>query len=180
MEGKNIIYTRENKVKNILGTFFYSLLVAIVSIYHEPWRDEAQAWLIARDLDIISLFKQMRYEGTPALWHLILFPFAKLNFPYCTIAIIHLVIAISMVYLFVSYAPFSRITKLLFIFSYYIAYEFLASYFPKIRFLPHIVIQRRLLVCGQILLLIIKILLKMCITLKCLITLSQHLQAVRI
>ena len=114
----------KSKIFSVSVTFFYALLTSIVSIYHEPWRDEAQAWLIARDLDIVSLFKQMRYEGTPALWHLILFPFAKLNFPYGTITIIHLVIAISMVYLFVSYAPFSRITKLLFIFSYYIAYEY--------------------------------------------------------
>ena len=118
------IKINKSRIFSFWATFFYALLTSIVAIYHEPWRDEAQAWLIARDLDIISLFKQMRYEGTPALWHLILFPFAKLNFPYCTITIIHLVIAISMVYLFVSYAPFSRITKLLFIFSYYIAYEY--------------------------------------------------------
>jgi hypothetical protein len=50
--------------------------------YHEPWRDEAQAWLISRDLPILSIFRQMNYEGTPALWHIILVPFAKFGAPY--------------------------------------------------------------------------------------------------
>jgi hypothetical protein len=91
---------------------------------HEPWFDEAQAWLIARDLDIISIFKQMAYEGTPALWHLLLVPFAKTGLPYTSEFILHLIIAVAAVTVFVLYAPFSRITKVLFIFSYYMAYEY--------------------------------------------------------
>ena len=41
--------------------------------YHEKWADEAQAWLIARDLDLRTLwFHELRYEGSPGLWHTIL------------------------------------------------------------------------------------------------------------
>jgi hypothetical protein len=41
--------------------------------YHEKWADEAQAWLIARDLSLWRIFSyELRYEGSPGLWHLIL------------------------------------------------------------------------------------------------------------
>jgi len=47
------------------------LWIAVVSFtigYHEKWADEAQAWLIARDLDLRTIwFHELRYEGTPVL-----------------------------------------------------------------------------------------------------------------
>jgi hypothetical protein len=49
---------------------------------HEPWFDEAQAWLLARDAscwDII--WKYARYEGSPSLWHLLLALPAKMGAP---------------------------------------------------------------------------------------------------
>src|SRR4030065_1367587 len=89
----------------------YSAIQVVLLIHHEPWEDEAQAWLIARDLDIVSIFKQMAYEGSPALWHMLLLPFAKTGLPYMSEFILHLIIAIAAVTVFVLYAPFSRVTK---------------------------------------------------------------------
>ena len=63
----------------------YAIVSLIGVITHESWSDEAQAWLIARDLGIFDIVKQMRYEGHSCLWHLVLFPFAQLGFPYETI-----------------------------------------------------------------------------------------------
>lgn len=61
---------------------FFGLLI-FVSSYHEPWHDEAQAWLIARDDSIWQLLTvTTHYEGHPPLWHLCLMPFAKLGVPY--------------------------------------------------------------------------------------------------
>ncbi len=52
--------------------FLYILLVFIVGYNHEPWGDEAQSWLIARDNGYIDIFfKQVRYEGHPFLWFFI-------------------------------------------------------------------------------------------------------------
>jgi hypothetical protein len=128
MQSSNIEQGIMKKDKSVIWAvsviLLYSLLNIIVLIHHEPWEDEAQAWLIARDLDIISIFKQMAYEGTPALWHILLFPLAKAGLPYISEFILHLVIAITTVTVFVLYAPFSRLTKVLFIFSYYMAYEY--------------------------------------------------------
>ena len=54
---------------------------------HENWRDEAQAWLLARDLSIPELFEQMSYEGHPCLWHLLLMPLVRLGLPYISMAL---------------------------------------------------------------------------------------------
>jgi len=102
----------------------YSAINIVLLLHHEPWEDEAHTWLVARDLDIISIFKQMAYDGTPALWYMFLVPFAKSGFPYTSEFILHLMIAVAAVTVFILYAPFSRITKVLFIFSYYMAYEY--------------------------------------------------------
>lgn len=102
----------------------YSAINIVLLLHHEPWEDEAHTWLVARDLDIISIFNQMAYDGTPALWYMLLVPFAKTGLPYISEFILHLMIAIAAVTVFVLYAPFSKVTKVLFIFSYYMAYEY--------------------------------------------------------
>ena len=44
---------------------------------HAMWRYEMQAWLLARDSQTLGdLFFNLRYEGHPALWHLLLWPLA--------------------------------------------------------------------------------------------------------
>jgi hypothetical protein len=128
MQSSNIeqgVIKRDNSVIwAVLVILIYSALNAIILLHHEPWEDEAQAWLIARDLDIISIFKLMPYEGTPALWHMLLLPLAKSGLPYTSEFVLHLLIAIAAVTVFMLYAPFSRLTKVLFVFSYYMAYEY--------------------------------------------------------
>lgn len=53
------------------------------AVAHEPWWDEAQAWLIARDAPLPELFTNViRYEGHPPLWYLVLAIPAKLGLPY--------------------------------------------------------------------------------------------------
>ena len=41
----------------------YLIISFIIIILHEAWRDEAQSWLIARDLSFIDILKQMKFEG---------------------------------------------------------------------------------------------------------------------
>jgi len=130
MSPKNILDNNNTTKKNtsfVMATFLillYSAIQIVLLLHHEPWEDEAQAWLIARDLDIVSIFRQMSYEGSPALWHMLLLPFAKTGLPYISEFILHLIIAVAAVTVFVLYAPFSNLTKVLFIFSYYMAYEY--------------------------------------------------------
>lgn len=121
-----------NKFKKFICDNKYSIIV--MSIYtligirllfiHEPWRDEAQAWLISRDLSFIGIFKQMYYEGHPCLWHLILAPFSKLGFPYFTVNIISYVITWFTALLILKKAPFNKIAKIIIIFSLPFMYNY--------------------------------------------------------
>ena len=50
-----------------------ALVILLTVTRHEPWADEAQSWLLARDLGWFQLiFGELRYEGHPGLWHSIL------------------------------------------------------------------------------------------------------------
>ncbi len=121
---KNIMNLNKSVRWETVIFILYTIIMFFTVLYHEPWRDEAQAWLIARDLPFFSIFSQMGYEGTPALWHVILAPFAKLGFPYISINLIHLAIIYFAAALFIYKSPFSIITKVLFIFSYYMSWEY--------------------------------------------------------
>lgn len=67
----------------LLAFVLYIAIIAIVMCFHEPWFDEAQSWLIARDsslTDIISV--RPHYEGHPPFWNLFLAIAAKNSVPY--------------------------------------------------------------------------------------------------
>ena len=66
----------------------------------------------------------MKYEGHFLLWYLILLPFAKLGFPYCTINIISFVITSIAVWLILDKAPFKFYIRVLIIFSFPLLYLF--------------------------------------------------------
>ena len=103
----------------------YAILLAVMASKHEPWMDEAQAWLLAKDASLIDLFvKYLRYEGTPGLWHLILMIPAKLGLPYFTINVLSAAFSALGVWLFLRYAPFPLIIKILFPFSYFVFFQY--------------------------------------------------------
>ena len=55
---------------------------------HEPWRDEANVWLMARDLSPLQLLREIKYQGHPCLWYFLVMPFAKLGFSFRTIGVL--------------------------------------------------------------------------------------------
>ena len=83
----NIIKSNKTNIF-LIGIFIaYLVLCFFVGSFHEQWADEAQAWLLARDCSVGDLiFNELKYDGHPFLWYLILkvvqifhFPFDKLN-----------------------------------------------------------------------------------------------------
>lgn len=67
----------------LLAFVLYIAIIAIVMCFHEPWFDEAQSWLIARDSPIASIFSvRPHYEGHPPFWNLLLAIAAKNGIPY--------------------------------------------------------------------------------------------------
>lgn len=89
------------------------------------WRDELQAWLIARDSSSVrDLFKNLRYEGHPGLWHICLYVITRFTTNPIAMQFFHLAIATGVVYVFARFSPFSRRQKFLFAFGYFPFYEY--------------------------------------------------------
>lgn len=71
--------------KNLIENFIIGLFILITFILmqkHELWRDEAQQWLLIKNLNLFDLFKQLAIEGHPCLWYLILKGYSILGLPY--------------------------------------------------------------------------------------------------
>ena len=117
----------ENRDKHYaLGlTFIFFAVGAFTASHHEMWRDEIQAWLLARDsTSVFNLFANLKYEGHPGLWHLCLMPLSRITHSPVIMQMCHLLITAGTVYLFVRYAPFNWLQKLLFCFGYFVLYEY--------------------------------------------------------
>lgn len=103
----------------------YAALSAVLFAHHEPWRDETRAWIMARDVPgLLKLLRLMGYEGSPALWFLLLRPFAVAGCPYWVMPLLHHLLALAAVVLLVFRSPFSALEKALFIFGYFGLFEY--------------------------------------------------------
>ena len=110
----------------LAGFLLYAAGLAVVVSFHEPAQDEADAWLAARDLPLSQIINFARHVGSPALWYLILMPFAKAGVTYASMLWVHYAIALAAAAALLALAPFPIKTRLLAVFSYYLAYQFAA------------------------------------------------------
>lgn len=105
------------------------LWIAVVGFtlsYHEKWADEAQAWLIARDLSLKSIwFHELRYEGSPGLWHTILWIAQHVfHAKYSALGPIGMAGATAGVALLIFKAPFPRYIRWPLAFTYFMVYQY--------------------------------------------------------
>ena len=107
----------------VTAGFFVIALLGLLS--HEMWRDEHQAWLVARDANSLSqLLDNMNYEGNPALWHFFLYWITRVTHDPVYMQAFHLLIATSFIFVFNRYSPLSNLHKILFSFGYFPLYEY--------------------------------------------------------
>ena len=95
------------KLKPYLVIIIFSVYVLFNGVllwYHEPWRDEANVWLMARDLSPLQLLREIKYQGHPCLWYFLVMPFAKFGLPFRTIGMISTMVmtVAAGIYLFLS------------------------------------------------------------------------------
>jgi len=104
----------------------YSCVALFIVGYHEKWSDEAQAWLIARDLDLKTIwFHELRYEGHPGLWHSILWIAQHIfRLPYAALGYIGVAFAIAGVAVLVFKAPFPWYVRWPLAFTYVMVYQY--------------------------------------------------------
>ena len=116
---------KKNKHYALGLTVLFLAVGAFTASHHEMWRDEIQAWLLARDsTSVFNLFANLKYEGHPGLWHLCLMPLSWITHSPVIMQMFHLLITGVTVYLFARYAPFNWFQKFLFCFGYFVLYEY--------------------------------------------------------
>lgn len=106
--------------KQLIGAgmlLVYAVLTLIGATHHELWFDEAQAWGIARDATLDTFADIMQHEGHPALWYLVLMPFAKAGMHCEVINIIGWLFSVAAAGIFVWKAPFGLVVKAAMLFS---------------------------------------------------------------
>ena len=117
------MHSLKEKEKNsnntiLMGVFVgYLIFNGILLIRHELWRDEANVWLMARELSPLQLFREIKYQGHPCLWYLLVMPFAKMGFPFRIIGILSLSAMSVAAGLFLRKAPFGAFVKAVCVFS---------------------------------------------------------------
>ena len=114
------------KKAEILVLILFSILYVVVTYFHEPWFDEAQAWQIAKCASLKELiFEIPHYEGHPALWSLILAIPAKLGIPFeIGLKAVGMLFSIVSIWLILFKMPYPRIMRLIIPFTYFIFYQY--------------------------------------------------------
>lgn len=121
-----VIIKKRGYQAEIIALLVYACALAVIMYFHEPWFDEAQSWLIARDATLKELLGSItHYEGHPPIWILILMPFAKLGVPFeIGIKSINFAFAVPAMGLFIFRSPFKRIIRCTIPFTYFFFYQF--------------------------------------------------------
>jgi hypothetical protein len=103
----------------------YAVTVALAAWHHEPWADEAQSWLLARDAGLVDLWTRLlHYEGTPGLWQTILHLAILAGAPYRALNLISAACGFAACCLILRSAPFPAPIRLALPFTFYLCYQY--------------------------------------------------------
>jgi hypothetical protein len=102
----------------------FIVIASVASFYHVPGMDEAHGWLIARDLSVPGILRQMRYEGSPPLWHLLLSLLIRLHLPYSGLGFVSLALMGAAVYVWLRWTPLPLVVRFLVPFTFFFQYQY--------------------------------------------------------
>ncbi len=117
-------FLNDKKDYVLLLLIFFGL--SLMGIYHhEIWLDESQHWLLARDsVSLYDLWLNTRYEGHPIAWNVLLYYVTRVTVDPIYMQLLHIGLSLIVVGLFLFNAPFKLVFKVLFIFGYFVLYEY--------------------------------------------------------
>ncbi len=116
---------QRDRVIALVFLVLYAAALAVLLARHEMWRDELQAWMLARDSgSLLDLWHNTRYEGHPLLWHLMLFPLAHVFASPVAMQVLHWLLATAAAGLVLTRAPFALWVRVALVFSYLPLYEY--------------------------------------------------------
>jgi len=120
------VFFRNHRQFSLALTALVFLLGVVGILNHAMWRDELNAWLVARDSSsVFELFANIKYEGHPGLWYLCLALISRVSHNPLGMQIFHVLLGTISTYFFVTRSPFLRWQKVLFVLGYLPIYEYL-------------------------------------------------------
>jgi hypothetical protein len=122
---KRINFVDRNSTLSLCLFIIDTCLLCAAAVKHTFWRDETQAWLIARDSpNFVALLHNLRYEGHPPLWHIVLFPLTRLGLDPRWMELPHLLFAIAAGALLLFSKQLTLPTRAGLTFSYFLLFEY--------------------------------------------------------
>jgi hypothetical protein len=135
------------------GLAIYTLLIAATIAHHEPWADEAQSWLLARDASLVELWTRLlHYEGTSGLWQTLLHTLIGAGLPYAGMNFVAGLLAVAASALILWRSPFPLGVRIALPLAYFLCYQYAviarsynllpvlifgcAALFPRVRVRP--------------------------------------------
>jgi hypothetical protein len=109
----------------LLAMAAFAVLLGVLLGRHEMWRDELQAWMLARDSSSLAdLWRNTRFEGHPLLWHLLLLGPAHVFASPGAMQVLHWLVATAAAGVVLLRAPFPLPVRVLLVFSYLPLFEY--------------------------------------------------------
>ena len=106
----------ESFINSVIILIYFAVSLFFI-LNHEAWRDEAQAWVIAKNLSLKEIINILHVEGHPILWFLLIIPFAKLGFSFYYFGLVSLLIMTFSVGILLFKSPFDYPEKIVIILS---------------------------------------------------------------
>ena len=108
---KKILTGRKEIIIGIIMLLYVAIHIALIN-RHEFWRDESQAWVLAKNSSIPDLFKLCCSEGHPILWFLIVKLFLTMRLPFSAFGFISVLFMTLSAFFFLAKAPFRLSSKI--------------------------------------------------------------------
>ena len=103
----------------------YAVWLIALGLHHEPWFDEMQVWLLARENSLTMLLGHyVRYEGTPGLWHALVWIAVRLGLPVGAMWMLSAALCLAGAAVIVTRAPFPLALRLGLLLTYFYGYQF--------------------------------------------------------
>lgn len=103
----------------------FAAIGLVTILQHSMWRDELQAWTIARDSGSPQeLYLALTAEGHPLLWHSLLYGLKFIANTPVVMQLLHWLIGVLIIGIFYRFSPFLTLEKILFTFGYFPFYEY--------------------------------------------------------
>src|ERR1039458_2083805 len=82
------------------------ILLIVIRVNHEPWRDEIDTWVVARDANWSEFLAYFASSGHPPLWYLLNLALVRLGLPLEAQGVLPICSALGMAWLLLFRSPF--------------------------------------------------------------------------